>query len=65
MFFNERDIALALDGHTRQLWAEKHLEMSPSDDEKAWKQWYDFLHRDIVKSCVLELETGASFKMTG
>jgi hypothetical protein len=47
MILDERDIALTLENRTRQLWAEKNLEMAPSAQEEEWAGWSKFLHTQV------------------
>jgi hypothetical protein len=57
MRLDERDLALSFENHTRQIWAEKHLEMPPSADQAAWTKWYNYLHDQV--------ETGFKVKWPG
>jgi hypothetical protein len=47
MRLDERDLVLSFENHTRQVWAEKHLEMPPSADQAAWTNWYNYLHDQV------------------
>jgi hypothetical protein len=44
MILDERDIALGIEHRTRQLRAEKHLQMLPSEQEQSWSEWCNLLH---------------------
>lgn len=47
IFLDEWDMALTMENRTRQLWAEKHLEMLPSPGEQAQIKWYNNLHEAV------------------
>jgi len=47
MRLDERDLALSFENYTRQMWAEKHLDMPPSPDQAAWTKWYNYLHAQV------------------
>lgn len=46
---SERALALFADNRTRQLWAEKYLDIPPSAEEQNWTEWYNLIHNQVEK----------------
>jgi hypothetical protein len=44
------------DNCTRQLWAEKHLQMAPTGEEQEWVKWYNYLHDEVEAHRKAELK---------